>query len=479
MGGRFHNIVIRATHTEVKNFRASLEEKLKMKLPTESRAASIYKVPADLRQVETKAYQPNIISIGPYHHGVPRYQAMEELKWKYFHRLFHSDQQNGANLEALMKILKDLEQEARSSYAEDLKLTSDKFVEIMLIDSCFIVELFRELMKNDFRHGSFSIKRWMLPVLRRDLIMLENQLPLFILSKVFELTNINKSEIPNSSLKELALRFFDPLMSNDSDTLKQRISAASVDSKNHFLDLYRSSILPRILARGKEPHMFRSMAELKESGIKVKMAKNCRPLKVSFRKGYLNIPPLYFGDYRFTLFRNMMAFEQCHPACKPDIAMYLFFLDRLINSAKDIESLHYEGVIQHSLGGNKELARLVNKLCKEVARDVEESYLHKMVWKINCYCNNGLTQKRAKLKHNYFSNPWATISSLAAILLLYLTLLQATTGYGQSQAYMESTGFWFSLKDCFKIPLSGLSLPSKSPLVPEEEFENYKYIFLS
>ncbi|KAK3020755.1 hypothetical protein RJ639_047883 [Escallonia herrerae] len=146
--------------------------------------------------------------------------------------------------------------------------------------------------------------------------------------------------------------------------------------------------------------MFISMAELKESGVKLKMAENSRPLKVGFKKGVLGIPPIYIDDHRLTLFRNMVAYEQCHQSCKPDITMYTFFLNGLINSAKEIELLHCEGVIQHSLGGNKQVAKLINRLCKGVARDVEESYLHKMVWKINCHCNDWLITKRARLKHD-------------------------------------------------------------------------------
>ena len=33
-------------------------------------------------------------------------------------------------------------------------------------------------------------KRWMLPTIAHDLLMLENQLPMFVLQKIFELTTI-------------------------------------------------------------------------------------------------------------------------------------------------------------------------------------------------------------------------------------------------------------------------------------------------
>ncbi|KAM7516994.1 hypothetical protein LguiA_006577 [Lonicera macranthoides] len=290
--GIFENISKRVVveHREVQsrnlhgsNWRASLKNKLKTNLPTQSGSVTINKVPTDLHQVEPKAYEPNIVSIGPYHHGLARLKAMEYLKWSYFHRLFHQNQNCNAKLDNLIDELKKLGQEARECYEEDLKLTKDEFTKIMLLDSLLV----------------------------------------------------QKPKTPSLLLKELALRFFDPLLLRDSNIIKQSSSTGPGDNKAHFLDLFRSSILPRIASRGKEPHMFRSIAEIKESGIKIKKAEeNCRALKLSFNKGEA---------------RNMAAFEQCHSIRKADVTMYLFFLDGLINSAKDIELLHYAGVIQHSL----------------------------------------------------------------------------------------------------------------------------------
>ncbi|GKA22623.1 UPF0481 protein-like protein [Tanacetum coccineum] len=88
--------------------------------------------------------------------------------------------------------------------------------------------------------------------------------------------------------------------------------------------------------------MFRSITDLKESGVKLKKAEKCQQLDVM-------IAPVSMDDYKFTLFRNMVPFEQCHFFCKPHVTAYIFFLDRLINSAEDMELLHYAGVMQHTL----------------------------------------------------------------------------------------------------------------------------------
>ncbi|KAI3715596.1 hypothetical protein L6452_22582 [Arctium lappa] len=442
-----------------------LEEKLNTELPQTSNVASIYRVPHRLRSVEPKAYEPNIVSIGPYHHGVDHLQPMENTKWIFFHRLFTPTK---PNLRAVVTELKEMEQKARGCYSEDLKLNSNQFIDMLLIDSCFIIQLLKESREVDYSNKSILIKRWMLPVLQRDLIMLENQLPFFLLNKLYDLTN-NISPCKSTkhlAFKDLVLQFFEPMIYKDLDTPNNASLGEEDGGISHFLELFRASICPTQKEMcGREPHMFRSITELKESGIKLKKAKKCQPLDVSFdiKKGVLKIAPLSMDDYKFTLFRNMVAFEQCHFACKPHVTAYIFFLDRLINSAEDIELLHYAGIMQHSLGGNKHAARLVNMLCKEVVGAVDDSYLHKVLWKINCYCNSGWHQKKAKLKHEYFYNIWVSLSTVAAIVLVYLTILQTIWGLGDEDArdHMFGTGFWRSFGEAFLIPFRGVR-PSKN-----------------
>ncbi|KAK9283217.1 hypothetical protein L1049_011453 [Liquidambar formosana] len=94
----------------------TVEEKLKTKLARESGSVdSIYKVPTNMSEVEPKAFDPNIISSGPYRYGVPRLlQAMKELKLQYFRRLFIPSRQSVVKLDTLKEAMKKSEQEARS-----------------------------------------------------------------------------------------------------------------------------------------------------------------------------------------------------------------------------------------------------------------------------------------------------------------------------------------------------------------------------
>jgi hypothetical protein len=149
----------------------SMKEVLKPEFPEESSSTvCIYKVPEIMRRVQRKAYEPNVISIGPYHHEVARLQDMEKLKLKFVSRLFDP---NGVKLDVVKNTLGKLEEEARICYSEEIKLKSDKFVKMMLIDGCFIVELLREVWQHKSGQQIPFIQRWTLPTFRRDLIMKE------------------------------------------------------------------------------------------------------------------------------------------------------------------------------------------------------------------------------------------------------------------------------------------------------------------
>ncbi|KAK2631799.1 hypothetical protein EUGRSUZ_L02426 [Eucalyptus grandis] len=275
--------------------------------------------------------------------------------------------------------MEKLEPRARSRHADDVKLSRDEFIEMMTIDGCFILQLLREVSGCS---SSSLLQRWMLPTLPQFNQAFENQLPMIVLHKLLKLVNANSQcEYSILSLQDLALKFFNPLLQRDSHT--NAASATAMNGACHFLDLFRSSILPEIQDQDRK-----------------------RAFDVQSEGRFLKIPPLHIDGHRGTLFHNMVALEQCHKKCKPkpDATAYLFF-DGLVNSTDDVEILHYKGIVHHSLGSNEEAANLVNKLCREVDWDGEESYLHKVVCEdIDVYFMSARAKLRGRLVHYYFSN---------------------------------------------------------------------------
>jgi hypothetical protein len=137
------------------------------------------KVPPTLRDIQQNSdcYDPSVVSIGPYHHGKKKLEEMEKLKETYA-RQFVKDkdkpnEQIYGKVEAVLSI-------ARNSYPEDVtyNLNDEKFNKMMFIDGCFILQFMHYLIgENEVLKMSdqqiFHVKR--------DLLLLENQLPFAVL----------------------------------------------------------------------------------------------------------------------------------------------------------------------------------------------------------------------------------------------------------------------------------------------------------
>ncbi|KAJ6288703.1 hypothetical protein OIU76_024646 [Salix suchowensis] len=75
---------------------------------------SIYRVPHYLREVDDKAYVPQIISLGPYHHGKKRLRQMDQHKWRCLHHVLKRTNQD---IKLYLDTVREIEEKARSCYA--------------------------------------------------------------------------------------------------------------------------------------------------------------------------------------------------------------------------------------------------------------------------------------------------------------------------------------------------------------------------
>ncbi|XP_042507757.1 UPF0481 protein At3g47200-like [Macadamia integrifolia] len=451
---------------EEPEFVISIREKLEQARQDHDAASwaklCIYKVPRSIREghESQKAFVPQTVSLGPYHHGREHLRDMEQHKWRSFHQILRRTHQD-ANL--YLKSIGELEEKARACYEGPIPLTSHEFVEMLVLDGCFVLEFFRGAAQ-DFKHLGYSRNdpvfafRGVMHSIQRDMIMLENQIPLFVLDRLLGL-QIGEPD-QRGLVAKLALRFFDPLTPTD-EPLRERdmnklessvthITSTPFDPLSdqtglHCLDVFRRSLLRKgptpeppsasrkwmkwrsqavRVADKRRQQLIHCVTDLKEAGVQFKKRKTDRFWDIKFENGILWIPRLLIHDGTKSLFLNLIAFEQCHLDCGNEITSYVIFMDNLINSPEDVAYLHYCDIIEHWLGSDAEVAELFNRLCQEVVYEIDKSELSRLSEKVNRYCNYRWNSWRASLAHNYFNNPWAIISVFAAIFLLLLTSAQ-------------------------------------------------------
>ncbi|KAF5464943.1 hypothetical protein F2P56_014980 [Juglans regia] len=178
----------------------AIDRKLAGLTPINSEECCMFKVHEQLRKVNEKAYKPMLLAIGPYNdHGRVGQGLMEEHKLQYLKQMLK--RKNESSVEAYFRALRELEERARNCYVECISLTTNEFVEMMLLDGCFIIEFFRKCQMRNLRdkHDPIFQLSWILPKVTRDLLLFENQLPFFVLTKLFMMIESSQTPLPNRS----------------------------------------------------------------------------------------------------------------------------------------------------------------------------------------------------------------------------------------------------------------------------------------
>lgn len=102
-----------------------------------NKLCSIHKVPQHILEVDRNAYEPIILSIGPYHHGAPNLLSMEKEKWKCLDFILKLNCE--VTLKDYVRAVYKVEKKARGYYSEEVTMGKIEFVKMLLLDSCFIL----------------------------------------------------------------------------------------------------------------------------------------------------------------------------------------------------------------------------------------------------------------------------------------------------------------------------------------------------
>ncbi|KAF2295811.1 hypothetical protein GH714_034094 [Hevea brasiliensis] len=166
-----------------------------------------------------------------------------------------------------------------------------------------------------------------------------------------------------------------------------------------------------------------SATKLHEAGVTFKASEDAWPLGITFEGGVLSMPTLKVSDSTERLYRNLMAFEQCHYPKEAYICNYIRFIDELINTEDDVELLIEKGVLVNSLGNNEKVSNLFNDLNNGIVR---ANFCYETIFqRLNDHYGTCWYRAVATLRHAYFTNFWRGSGTVFAFILLILTLIQS------------------------------------------------------
>ncbi|VAI77922.1 unnamed protein product [Triticum turgidum subsp. durum] len=157
---------------------------------------SVYRVPERIKNLHnSKAYQPELVSLGPFHHGDPELLPMEEHKRR---AVVHLVKRSGKPLREFVAAVAEVATQLLDAY-KDLgdewrgADNRERFVELMVTDGCFLVEAMRmdalrgkvheDYAPNDPVFSKYGYL-YLWNYIQSDMVVVENQLPLLLLQRL-------------------------------------------------------------------------------------------------------------------------------------------------------------------------------------------------------------------------------------------------------------------------------------------------------
>ncbi|KAH7661370.1 hypothetical protein IHE45_15G058500 [Dioscorea alata] len=393
---------------------------------------TIFKVPENIRQCDNTAYDPSVVTIGPYHYNKSEdrtVQAMQAHKWHCVRRLLsrHTKSRRKATdlFGQCLEEMRKMDADVRGSYSEDLHhLSVNDLALIMLLDGCFIIHVLLKFNED---------KYW------------ENTSNMASLGK----NNDNDDERLFSKLKTPGdedinvVKIARSLFIRIHPSPLQSLATDLPEQVHHLLHLFHSTFVPsadclKINSINSQKQNIDvewvewvewvpSATELQLAGVKFVEKKGSATnfLDISFQNGTIEIPQIVLHAGTNTLFRNLTAFEQYYyPNIEGYVTAYLFFMDYMINAPKDVELFGLKGIFINKLCTPDRAATLINDLCHQI-QDPANNYLQGSIQCVKNYYESKWHKWRARLMRDYFDNPWAIVSLAAALILLLLTAQQS------------------------------------------------------
>ncbi|XP_017984430.1 PREDICTED: UPF0481 protein At3g47200-like [Theobroma cacao] len=440
----------------------------------------IFKIPRRFRAGNEEAYTPHLISIGPIHHGDKNLTQMELQKQRCYKKFLETTSQerltefHGYVKSHLIRICRCYEVQFICN------LEVSQLIEIISNDAVFIIALFlrdwaekqkstdkdcnddeedvyhvlnqRDDKEDDYYN--FLNNSALLRVnLLTDLTLLENQIPFFVLEDLYKLAFFISDK---TSFLDLACLYFG--IKKDPSFEEKKIK--------HFTDLIRYQVLrayPLTYDMRVGNHNMHNATKLHEAGVKFKCTEVSHDfgvmfngvsydcflihgpefegfqsvdtvkddvlesttyslLQVHFEKGLLKLLTIDVEYETEIRFRNLMAFEQYYYPKKTYFCSYIKLLDSLIDTKEDVDLLIKEQIIVNKLGSSAAVATMINKLAVGV---VQSTLLYGEIGlKLNRHYKSSWNRRCASLKHVYFNTLWRGTATVAAFIVVVLTLTQ-------------------------------------------------------
>lgn len=211
---------------------------------------SIFNVPKPLMVCNPDSYIPQQVAIGPYHFLRQELYEMERYKIAAAKRF--QNQLQSLKLEHIVDQLIRLEHRIRACYHKYLYFNTETLIWMMVVDASFLLEFLQVYTLQDqtlILQGSSMMSSHFLGrklahnIILKDIVMLENQIPLFVLRNMLEF-KFSSLELADDMLHSMFIGLYkelSPFIVTEEDYLEIIVSECA-----HLLDFLYNMIVPKL-----------------------------------------------------------------------------------------------------------------------------------------------------------------------------------------------------------------------------------------
>ncbi|MED6172255.1 hypothetical protein PIB30_048370 [Stylosanthes scabra] len=216
-------------------------------------SVSIFNVPKTLMAIHQDSYIPQQVAIGPYHYWRQELYEMERYKLVAAKRF--QNQLQSLKLQHIVVQLIRFEHRIRACYHKYLNVSGETLAWMMVVDAAFLLEFLQTFA---IRDGTMMIgvssrmshlldyagRKLAHNAILKDIVMLENQIPLFVLRKMLEF-KFSSLELADDILFSMFIGLLNDL-SPFSPMGEEDYPQILVSECAHLLDFLYDMIVPKL-----------------------------------------------------------------------------------------------------------------------------------------------------------------------------------------------------------------------------------------
>ncbi|KAL8497200.1 hypothetical protein ACS0TY_020763 [Phlomoides rotata] len=433
---------------------------------------SIFVVPRTLLLTSLESYVPQVVALGPYHHCRSELQEMERYKLSAAKRFQRHLQ--GPKFHNLVDHLNKYEPQFRACYQKYLNFNDETLTWMMAVDSCFLLEFLQVFTVKEDRRSIRNDKTGQTSGCRdaivRDIVKLENQVPLFAVRKIQEFLSGSQDEadeqiyatmivffeevLPLKMIQELSgihqitksahlLEFlYNLIVPNFQGSCELRTEAEEEEGRNKgvilikqvgylcFSEEEEEKKKPENEAHEINIHPLMeeisipSVTQLSNAGVQFSITNSgISGINFDSNNVVLYLPSIVLDLNAEVIMRNLVAYEACNESGPLIFTRYTELMNGIIDSEEDAKIMREKGIVLNHLKSDEDVANLWNGMSKSI-RLTKVPLLDKVIEDVNNYYNGSWKVRIGKLFKSRVFGSWQSMTFFAAILLLFFMTLQ-------------------------------------------------------